>query len=119
MLLLQMKEANENVTLKSRLLELNKANESEKKQLEVQMSSIITSQAGQLQQQKVKISSLQKALQDELSISLNRIAEQEKEIKWLKKALSDTAQQVPLLTHLLAHLLAHLLTHSLRYPWNR
>jgi len=113
--LLQMKEANENVTLKSRLLELNKANESEKKQLEVQMSSIITSQAGQLQQQKVKISSLQKALQDELSISLNRIAEQEKEIKWLKKALSDTAQQVPLLTHLLAHLL----THSLRYPCNR
>ena len=41
----------------------------------------------------MKISSLQKALQDELSISQNRIAEQEKEIKWLKKALSDTAQQ--------------------------
>ena len=76
--LLQMKEANENVTLNSRLLALNKANESEKKQLEVQMSSILTSQAGQLQQQKVKISSLQKALQDELSISQNRIAEQEK-----------------------------------------
>jgi len=50
--------------------------ETEKKQLEQQMSHVIHSQAGQLASQRQKISSLQKALQDELAVSQNRIAEQ-------------------------------------------
>ena len=90
--LLQLKDAKENMSLKERLQELNVMNESEKKQLETQMSHVIHSQAGQLAAQKEKISSLQNALQNELAISHNRIAEQEREIKWLKRALEDTAQ---------------------------
>jgi hypothetical protein len=86
-----MKDAKENLTLKSRLTELSQANELEKKQLETQLSHVVHSQAGQLSVQREKISTLQKSLHDELSISQNRIAEQEKEIKWLKKALDDTA----------------------------
>ena len=85
-----MKDASENLALKSRLQELKEANEREKKQLESQISQVIHSQAGQINSQKQKINKLQSALQDELTLSQNRIAEQEKEIKWLKKALDET-----------------------------
>ena len=61
-------------------------------QLEQQMSLVVHSQAGQLASQRQKISSLQQALQDELAVSQNIIAEQEKEIKWLKKALQDLSE---------------------------
>lgn len=90
--LVQLKDAKENMSLKERLQELNAMNETEKKQLETQMSHVIHSQEGQLAAQKEKISSLQNALQNELAVSHNRIAEQEREIKWLKRALEDTAQ---------------------------
>jgi hypothetical protein len=46
---------------------------------------VIHSQAGQLAMQKDRISTLQQELEQELSLSLNRIAEQEKEIKWLPR----------------------------------
>lgn len=90
---LQMQDATENLELKKRLQELNMANESEKKQLEQQMSHVLHSQAGQLAAQRQKIASLQRALQDELAISQNRIAEQEKEIKWLKTALHESSKE--------------------------
>eukprot|EP01038_Epipyxis_sp_PR26KG_P006383 gene6383-8793_t len=90
--LLQMKDAKENLALKGRLTELKDANEKEKKLLEAQISQVIHSQAGQINSQRHKISVLQSALQDELTMSQNRIAEQEKEIKWLKKALDETSQ---------------------------
>ena len=87
----QMRDAKENMALKVRLEELNAANENEKKLLEKQMSNVIHSQAGQLASQRQKISSLQQALQQELAVSQNRIAEQEKEIRWLKQALDESA----------------------------
>jgi chromosome segregation ATPase len=92
---LHMEDARENSTLKSRLQELQLANEFEKKELEDQMSQVIHSQAGQLALQKDRIYSLQQALEVELSVSLNRIAEQEQEIKYLQKALEErpTAQE--------------------------
>jgi hypothetical protein len=79
------RDASENSALKKRLQELHSANEEEKRQLEAQMSNVIHSQAGQLASQRQRISALQRALQDELALSQNRIAEQEREIKWLKK----------------------------------
>jgi hypothetical protein len=88
----QMKDAKENMALKARLQELTNANEAEKKQLEKQMSHIVHSQAGQLVVQREKFTQLQKSLQDELLISQERIAEQEKEIKFLKKALDETTE---------------------------
>eukprot|EP01041_Mallomonas_annulata_P000281 gene281-505_t len=90
--LVQMKDAKENLSLKTRLQQLNTMNEAEKRQLEMQMSHIIHSQAGQLAVQREKISSLQTALESELAVSHNRIVEQEKEIKWLKRALDDSSQ---------------------------
>lgn len=53
--------------------------------LESQMAQVVHSQAGQLASQRQKISSLQTALQEELALSQNKIAEQEKEITWLKR----------------------------------
>lgn len=90
--LIHLKDTNENVSLKTRLQELQAANESEKLELENQLSHIIHNQAGQLVNQKERISSLQQSLQDEVQVSQNRIAEQEKEIKWLKRALEDKTQ---------------------------
>lgn len=86
-----MQDANENVALKERLQELHIANDKEKKQLESQMKHVIHSQAGQLVTQRQKIATLQNELQNELALSQNRIAEQEREIKWLKKALDESA----------------------------
>ena len=71
--------------MKTRLQQLNEANEKEKKELEMQMSHVIHSQAGQLASQRQKISALQSALESELAVSHNRIVEQEREIKWLKR----------------------------------
>jgi hypothetical protein len=88
--LLQLKDSKENSALKMRLQEMKIANDSEKRLLEQQVSKLIHSQAGYIASQKEKISHLQVALQDELTISQNRIAEQEQEIKWLKKALDET-----------------------------
>lgn len=88
--LIQMKDAKENMALKMRLQEMKLANDGEKKLLEQQVSKLIHSQAGYIANQKDKINQLQNALQDELTISQNRIAEQEQEIKWLKKALDET-----------------------------
>jgi len=82
-----LKDARENNTLKARLQLLNEANEKEKKQLEDQMAQVIHSQAGQLASQRQKISTLQRALEAELAVSMNRIVEQEKEIKWLKRSV--------------------------------
>jgi hypothetical protein len=62
--------------LKNRLQELKEANELEKKQLESQVSTVIHSQAGHIAAQRQKITMLQSALQDELAMSQNRIAEQ-------------------------------------------
>eukprot|EP01040_Poterioochromonas_malhamensis_P019835 gene19835-23536_t len=90
--LVHMKDSKENMALKSRLEEMKAANESEKKMLEQQVSQLIVSQAGHLASQKEKIAQLQTALQDELTMSQNRIAEQEQEIKWLKKALDESNQ---------------------------
>jgi hypothetical protein len=87
----QQQDAQENSSLKGRLQEMKYANDNEKRLLDQQVSQVIHSQAGQLASQREKISSLQTALQDELSLSQNRIAEQEKEIKWLKQALDETA----------------------------
>ena len=84
---MQLKDARENNTLKARLQLLNEANEKEKKQLEDQMAQVIHSQAGQLASQRQKISTLQRALEAELAVSMNRIVEQEKEIKWLKRSV--------------------------------
>ena len=89
---LHLKDTYENSSLKSRLQELQAANEAEKVELENQLSHIIHNQAGQLVNQKERISSLQKSLQEEIQVSQNRIAEQEKEIKWLKRALEDKTQ---------------------------
>lgn len=90
---LQIQDAHEKSLLRSRLEELTKANEMEKKQLENQMSHIIHSQAGQLALQREKIVSLQTSLQDELLISQNRIVEQEREISLLKKELEENTRQ--------------------------
>jgi len=90
----QMKESKENATLKTKLQSLTAMNDAEKEQLEKQMSTIITSQAGQLAHQRKKISVLQDALQSELELSQTRIKEQEKEISWLKTALDESAQTV-------------------------
>jgi hypothetical protein len=49
------------------------------------MSSIIHSQAGQLASQRHRSQSLQQSLQDELAVSQERIAKQEREILGLKK----------------------------------
>ena len=71
-----MRDAKENSALKNRLQELKEANELEKKQLESQVSTVIHSQAGHIAAQRQKITMLQSALQDELAMSQNRIAEQ-------------------------------------------
>ena len=94
----QLKDATENEALKVRLRQLKEANEREKKELESQMSHIIHSQAGQLAKQNEKISSLQQGLQEELASSHVRIAEQDREIKRLRKALDETtlAKQQPI-----------------------
>lgn len=92
--MLHMRENSENATLKSKLTELNAINDQEKKQLEQQMGQIIHSQLGQLEVQKRKIVSLQDSLQQELAVSQNVIAEQDREIKWLKGALEDTSVEV-------------------------
>ena len=89
---LHLEENKENLALKTRLQELQLANEFEKRELETQMSQVIHSQAGELAMQKERIVSLQSALEQELSVSLNRIAEQEREIKWLQKALDETSE---------------------------
>jgi hypothetical protein len=83
--LLQLHDAEENLALKSKFHALQTANDVEKKQLEAQMKHVIHSQAGQLVSQRQKITHLQQSLQGELMISQNKIAEQEKEIKWLKR----------------------------------
>eukprot|EP01039_Chlorochromonas_danica_P008930 gene8930-9852_t len=93
--MMQLKDAKENSVLKARLQEMKMANEQEKRLLEQQVGQLISSQTGQLQLQKEKISQLQLALQDELTQSQNRIAEQEQEIKWLKKALDESNQAMP------------------------
>jgi chromosome segregation ATPase len=82
---LHLRDSSEIEELKARLQQLRDANEIEKKELEAQMSHIIHSQAGQLASQRQKISSLQQSLQEELAASQNRIAEQEREINFLKK----------------------------------
>ena len=87
----QLMDAQENSSLKLRLQEMKTVNDSEKKLLENQVSQVIHSQAGHIASQREKITALQSALQDELTLSQNRIAEQEKEIKWLKKALDETS----------------------------
>ena len=87
----QLMDAQENSSLKLRLQEMKTVNDSEKKLLENQVSQVIHSQAGHIASQREKISALQSALQDELTLSQNRIAEQEKEIKWLKRALDETS----------------------------
>lgn len=87
--LLHLADSKENSSLRGRLEELQLANEIEKKELEEQMSRVIHSQEGQLAMQKDRIVSLQGALEQELSLSLNRIAEQEEEIKWLQRALDE------------------------------
>jgi chromosome segregation ATPase len=84
----QLKDADENNTLRARLQHLKDANESEKKQLETQMSHIIHSQAGQLASQRQRSQSLQQSLQDELAVSQERIAKQEREILELKKLVA-------------------------------
>ena len=99
---LHLEENKENLALKTRLQELQLANEFEKRELETQMSQVIHSQAGELALQKERIVSLQSALEQELSVSLNRIAEQEREIKWLQKALdesSETPENISRLKH--------------------
>ena len=58
------------------------------------MSHVIHSQAGQLASQRQKISTLQQELQEELAVSQSRIAEQDKEIRWLKKALEESEFEV-------------------------
>ena len=87
----QMRDAKENMELKRRLQEMSHATSAEKSELERQLSHVIHSQAGELVTQKKKIDHLQTALHEELSISQNKIAEQEKEIIWLKKALDETS----------------------------
>ena len=82
---LKLKDMEENAALKSRYQELQVANDSEKRQLEAQMKHVIHSQEGQLMSQRKKISTLQQELQSELTMYQNKIAEQEKEIKWLKR----------------------------------
>lgn len=51
------------------------------------MSHLIHSQAGQLATQRLKSQTLQHSLQEELAVSQERIAKQEKEIQWLKKCV--------------------------------
>eukprot|EP01034_Spumella_vulgaris_P021576 gene21576-27614_t len=87
----QMAEKKENIGLKNRLKELQLTNDQERQQLESQVSQVIHSQAGHIQSQRTKISLLQTALQDELTMSQNVIAEQEKEIRWLQEELEKTA----------------------------
>lgn len=89
----QMRDSNENNALKSRFQLLKDANEREKKQLENQMSHLIHSQAGQLATQRLKSQTLQQGLQEELAASQERIAKQEKEIQWLKRALESNAKE--------------------------
>lgn len=83
----QLRDARENEDLKNRLQEMQDANSREKAELEAQMSRVIHSQAGELATQRKKLSSLQTALQEELAVSQNKIAEQEKEINWLKRCV--------------------------------
>ena len=59
--------------------------------LPIYCTQVIHGQAGQLEAQKKKISGLQEELETELSVSQNLIAEQEREIKWLKGALDESA----------------------------
>ena len=80
-----MHDAEENMALKAKFQAMQAANDQEKKQLEAHMKHVIHSQAGQLVSQKQRITHLQQSLQGELLISQNKIAEQEKEIKWLKR----------------------------------
>jgi hypothetical protein len=75
----------ENVALKARILDLEHANDREKKLLEEKLKHVIHNQEGQLNSQRIKISRLETALNDELSVSQNKIAEQENEIRWLKR----------------------------------
>ena len=89
----QMRDAKENVSLKVRLEELNRANETEKKQLENQMSHVI--QPGwTVGISETKISTLQKALQDELAVSRAALLSRERE-EWLKgfRCLQHGAKQ--------------------------
>jgi len=71
-----MRDAKENSTLRNRLQELNETIEMERKQLESQVSTVIHSHEGHIAAQRQKIAMLQSALQEELTLSQNRIAEQ-------------------------------------------
>ena len=83
--LMHIDDSEQNAALKARYHDLQVANEREKKQLEQQMRKVIHSQEGQLRSQQVRISQLQESLQGELALSQNKIAEQENDIKWLKR----------------------------------
>ena len=89
LLLLHMGDAEQNAALKARYQDLQIANEKEKKQLELQMRKVIHSQEGQLRSQQVRISQLQESLQGELELSQNKIAEQENDIKWLRRCTNS------------------------------
>lgn len=86
---MQLRDARENNVLKKRLEEMSRLNDEEKKKLESQLSNVIHSQAGELQQQREKIMSLQFSLQDELKLSQSRILEQETVIQQLQSKLND------------------------------
>jgi hypothetical protein len=83
----QMRDAEENNNLKFKLNALSNTNDVERKQLEKQMSSVIHSHAGQLASHKDRITFLQRSLRDELSVSQDKIIEQEREIELLKTSI--------------------------------
>lgn len=86
----QLKDANENNALKARFQQLKETNEEEKKQLAIQMSSIIYNQAGQ------------QSLREDLEVSQGKILEQQREISNLESVLEQTKltltsqEQVPI-----------------------
>ena len=60
----------------------------------LQMSHLIHSQAGQLASQRLKSQTLQQSLHEELAVTKERVAVQEKEIHWLKKFVTLLAYVV-------------------------
>jgi hypothetical protein len=79
-------DLDENIALKTRLEDLKRINELERKELEYQMKNIIHSQAGKFAKESERFSSLQAALQDQVIQLHSCVSEQNHEISWLKRS---------------------------------
>jgi chromosome segregation ATPase len=81
-------DAHENQMLRQRLEELGRANENEKKAMEIKVAHVIHNQAGQMALQQRQVTNLQVRLQDELESWQHKCAAQKVEIHNLRNMVT-------------------------------